>query len=126
VSVFVVVVFVLPVAMLAVNVVDVPGVAHGRVPATRPVDVHVAGVRLVDVVRTVVAVLDGIADRMVEMPVVEEVLVLTVADDGVAAQLVVDVWMLGRGIGRGIGSRGHEPMIGLPARESRGFLSIAA
>ncbi|HEX7592095.1 MAG TPA: hypothetical protein VF375_09090 [Candidatus Limnocylindrales bacterium] len=121
-SVLVVVVFVLAVAMLAVNVVDVPGVVHGRVPATRSVDVHVAGVRLVDVVRTVVAVLDGIAGPMVEMPVVEEVLVLTVADDGVAAQLVVDVRMLGRGIG----SRGHEPMIGLPARESRGFLSIAA
>lgn len=118
----VVVVFVLAVTMLAVYVVDVPGVVHGRMPATRSVDVHVAGVRLMDVVRTVVAVLDGIADRMVKMPVVEEVPVLTVADDGVAAQLVVDVRMLGRGIG----SRGHESMIGLPARESRGFLSIAA
>ena len=119
---FVVVVFVLAVAMLAVDVVDVPGVAHGRMPATRSVDVHVAGVRLVDIVRTVVAVLDGIADRMVKMPVVEEVLVLTVADDGVAAQLVVDV----RVFGCGVGSRAHEPMIGLSERESRGCLGFAA
>lgn len=122
----VVVLFVLAVAMLAVDIVDVPGVVHGRVPATRSVDVHVAGVRLVDVVRTVVAVLDGIAGLMVEMPVVEEVLVLTVADDGVAAQFIMAVRMLGGGIGIGIGSHGHEPMIGLPARDSRGSLSIAA
>ena len=44
----VVVVLVLMVAMIAVDVVEMPTVRQCLVPAVRAVDVHVAGVRLVD------------------------------------------------------------------------------
>ncbi|HEX7492442.1 MAG TPA: hypothetical protein VF337_12145 [Candidatus Limnocylindrales bacterium] len=118
----VVMLLVLAVAMLAVDVINVPGVDHRRVSATRAVDVHVTGVWLVDVVRTVRAILVGSTGLAVQMPVVEEVLVLTVADNGVATQFIVDVRMLGYGIG----SRGHKAMIGLPSRESRDCLGLAA
>jgi hypothetical protein len=97
-SVLVVVVLVWVVTMQAVDVVDVIAVDHRLVPAAGSVDVHVAGVRLVDVFRAAGADLDAVTDPVVEVTVVEEVQVLAVTDDGVATQLVMDVRVLGGGV----------------------------
>lgn len=86
------------VTMHAVDVVDVLSVDQCLVPAAGSVDVHVAGVRLVDVFRAVGTALDSVTDLVVEMTVVEEVQVRAVTDNGVATQLVMDVRVLGGGV----------------------------
>ena len=105
----VVVMVVLVVAMLAVDVVQMTGMDHGRVPAIGAVDVHVPCMRFVDLIRAIRAVLDQTALAMVQMPVVEEVAVIAVADHRVAAGLVVNV----RVIGLAPRARCHDHIIGL-------------
>jgi hypothetical protein len=110
VSVLVVVVLVLAVAVPAVHIVDVLIVSHGRVAATGTVNMHMPNVGLVDVVGAIGAVLDRPAGTM-EMSILEEVPVVLVADQGVAAALIVDVGAL-RGTARFFC---HDLIICLPA-----------
>jgi hypothetical protein len=93
--VLVVVVIVLVVAVFAVDVVEVLRVRNRRVAATGPVDVHVARVEFMDLVRAIRAVLDQGAGPMMEMPVVQKVAVVSVTDDRMAAGFVVIVRVIG-------------------------------
>lgn len=118
----VVVVLVLAMAMLAVYVVDVLRVDKRLMPTGWSVDVHMPSVRFVDLVRTVGAVLDEPAGTVMEMPVVEEVPVILVADFGMATKLVVEV----RVIGGAIRSCCHGLIICLPAWRSQHGMRVAA
>jgi hypothetical protein len=110
VSVLVVVVLVLAMAVPAVHIIDVLIVSHGRVAATGSVNMHMPDVGLVDVIGAIGAVPEKPAGTM-EMAILEEVPVVLVADQGVAAALIVDVGAL-RGIARLFC---HDLIIGLPA-----------
>jgi hypothetical protein len=84
------------VAVVAVDVVDVTLVRHGDVPAAVLVDVHVAGVREVEVRRVEggVDIVHVILVDVVDVPVMQEVDVVLVRDRGVATEPVVDVRVL--------------------------------
>lgn len=84
--------------MGAVDEVFVPVVGHGGMAAPRPVDVHVANVRQVDLRRgLVLELVDVPAVGMVDVAVVDEVQVVLVREDGVSAQPVVGVRMVAGG-----------------------------
>lgn len=102
---------VLVVAVLAVDVVQVLGVDNRRVPAIWAVDVHVPRMRFVDLVRAIGAILDQAAGLVVEVAVVQEVAVVSVTDDRVAAGFVVNV----RVIGLAARARCHDHILGLPS-----------
>ena len=92
-----VVVDVMPgVAMVAVDVVDVVLVGDRGVPTAVLVDVHVAGVRQVEVrgIEHGVEVVHVILVDVVDVPVVQEVDVVLVGHRGVPAVPVVHVGML--------------------------------
>src|ERR1035437_10343815 len=106
----------------AVYVVDVHRMGKRLMPTGLSVHVHMPDVRFVVLVRTVGAVLDESAGTVMEMPVVEEVPVILVADFGMATELVVEV----RVIGGAIRSCCHDLIICLPAWRSQHGMRVAA
>ena len=105
----VVVVVVDRVHVLAVPVVGVPRVGQELVTAGRPVDMHVAAVRQVDVVSGDPSLIDVIAVGMMEMAVVQEVDVVPMGHLRVPAPAVVQVRVRGVGVVRSFGGgvEGH-------------------
>jgi hypothetical protein len=106
---------VLEVAVRAVDVVQMLRMDNRGVPATGAVDVHVPRMGLVDLVRAIGAILDQPARPVVEVAVVQEVAVVSVTDDRVAAGFVVNV----RVIGLAARARCHDPILGLPSNRLR-------
>lgn len=117
-SVLVVVDVVSRVAMDAVPVVDVIPVRDRLVPATRAVDVHVAGMWEVERVEGARHVVHVVGIKVVDVALVEEVEVVVMRDGGMTTPAVMEmvVVVVGR-VGvvrlrrRPARSAGHPPMV---------------